>query len=205
MDVVLVGNGGHARACLDAWPDGPLVAIGYLGPEPGERLGLPYLGPDDELDALAGSGLRHAFVALGSGAVRARVGLRCVAAGMELVTVVAPTAQIGRTATLGDGTIAMHRSVVGASAVIGRGCIVNTGATVDHDVVVGDHVHIAPGVNVAGSVTIREHAMLGVGASVVPGITIGAGATVGAGAVVIRDVADGATVVGVPAREMKKQ
>jgi UDP-perosamine 4-acetyltransferase len=200
--VVIVGNGGHARACLDAWPDDPdLAPAGYVGPEPGDVLGLPYLGTDDDLPRLAAEGHRAAFVALGSSRVRAAVTARCRAAGLEPVTVVAPTAQVGATAALGAGTVVLHRAVLGARARTGEGCIVNTGATVDHDCVLGDFVHVAPGVNLAGTVTVGDNVMIGIGASVVPGITIVAGATVGAGAVVIRDVPAGATVVGVPARE----
>ena len=201
--VVVVGNGGHARACVDAWPtDGPQPA-GYLGPEPGDVLSLPHLGDDDALAALKADGMDLAFVALGSGAARAAVTARCTAAGMTLVTVVAPNAQVGTTVTLGAGTVVLHRAVLGARVRVGRGTIVNTAASVDHDCVVGDFVHIAPGVNLAGTVTVGDRAMIGIGASVVPGIRIGERATVGAGAVVIRDVPAGATVVGVPAQELK--
>jgi acetyltransferase-like isoleucine patch superfamily enzyme len=49
---------------------------------------------------------------------------------------------------------------------------------------------------------VREGASLGSGAVILCGVTIGKSATVGAGAVVTRDVADGATVAGVPARLM---
>ncbi len=200
-EVLVVGNGGHARAVVDAWPtDGPQPA-GYLGPEPGDVLGLAHLGDDDALPDLAASGLHRAFVALGSNRVRAAVTRRCEAAGVELHAVVADTAQVGRTSTVGAGTVVMHRAVVGARVTVGRGVILNTASSVDHDCVVGDFVHIAPGVNLAGTVTVGDGAMIGIGASVVPGIRIGAGATVGAGAVVIRDVPDGATVVGVPAQE----
>ena len=41
-----------------------------------------------------------------------------------------------------------------------------------------------------------------IGAVALPGISVGAWATVGAGAVVIGDVRPGATVAGVPAREV---
>src|SRR3954471_1386555 len=72
--VVLVGNGGHARACLDAWDPAPeLAPAGYLGPEPGDVLGLPWLGDDDALPRLLADGLGLAFVALGSNRVRAEV------------------------------------------------------------------------------------------------------------------------------------
>ena len=202
---VIIGNGGHARACLDAWdPTSEVQPAGYVGPAEGDVLGLDYLGTDDELPALASSGVTHAFVALGSNRIRAAVTARCTEAGLTLLTVVAPTAQVGATATLGPGTVVLHRAVLGARATVGAGSIVNTGATVDHDCVIGDFVHIAPGVNLAGTVVVGDGTMIGIGASVVPGVRIGAGATVGAGAVVLHDVPDGQTVVGVPAQEMKR-
>jgi UDP-perosamine 4-acetyltransferase len=203
--VVIVGNGGHARACVDAWPVEQIGdVVGYVGPESADVLGLPYLGTDDELPRLAGSDADEAFVALGSNRVRRLVADRCTAAGLGLATAVAATAHVGRSATVGAGSIVMHRAVLGANVVVGRGSIVNNGATVDHDCVIGDFVHIAPGVNLAGTITVGDGTFVGIGASVVPGIRIGAGVTVGAGAVVIRDIPDGQTVVGVPAQELKR-
>lgn len=203
--VVIVGNGGHARACVDAWNlSAGLPLAGYVGPEPGDVLGLDHLGNDDALPRLAAAGITHAFVALGSNVVRAAVTARCVAAGLDLATNVAPTAQVGATASVGAGSIVLHGAILGANARVGRGSIINTGATVDHDCVIGDFVHIAPGVNLAGTVTVGDGTLVGIGASVVPGVRIGVGATVGAGAVVVRDVADGQTVVGVPAQELRR-
>lgn len=49
-------------------------------------------------------------------------------------------------------------------------------------------------------VLVRGGAAIGSGALILGGVTIGREATVGAGAVVTSDVADGMTVVGVPAR-----
>jgi len=47
---------------------------------------------------------------------------------------------------------------------------------------------------------VKRGASIGSGAVILCGITIGARAMIGAGAVVTHDVADGDTVVGVPAR-----
>jgi acetyltransferase-like isoleucine patch superfamily enzyme len=49
---------------------------------------------------------------------------------------------------------------------------------------------------------ICRRASIGSGAVILCGVTIGAGAIIGAGAVVTHDVADGATVAGVPARQV---
>jgi UDP-2-acetamido-3-amino-2,3-dideoxy-glucuronate N-acetyltransferase len=47
---------------------------------------------------------------------------------------------------------------------------------------------------------VKRGASIGTGAIILCGVTIGEDAMVGAGAVVTRDVADGETVIGVPAR-----
>jgi acetyltransferase-like isoleucine patch superfamily enzyme len=53
-------------------------------------------------------------------------------------------------------------------------------------------------------VTIGDGAYVGTGAVLKQGVSIGAGATVGMGSVVIQDVPAGATVVGNPARIMRR-
>lgn len=201
--VVVIGNGGHARSCVDAWPDdSPLRPAGCTGPDPSEHGELEHLGTDDDLAALYGSGLRHAFIALGAPRLRAALTERATDLGFTLVTLVASSAQIGRTAEVGPGTAVLRSAVIGAYARVGAGCIVNTGATIDHDCVLGDFSHVAPGAHLAGSVRIGAHALVGVGACIRPGITVGNGAVVGAGAVVVHDVPAGATVAGNPAHRI---
>ncbi|MEF8830572.1 MAG: DapH/DapD/GlmU-related protein, partial [Halobacteriales archaeon] len=53
-----------------------------------------------------------------------------------------------------------------------------------------------------GEVVVGERAMIGAGAVVLPGVEVGADAQVAANSLVTRDVPPGATVAGVPAREM---
>ena len=47
--------------------------------------------------------------------------------------------------------------------------------------------------------------MLGIGSVVLPNVQVGPWATVGAGAVVLQDVAPGVTVVGNPARRLRRR
>jgi acetyltransferase-like isoleucine patch superfamily enzyme len=51
---------------------------------------------------------------------------------------------------------------------------------------------------------VKDQASIGTGALIMGGVTIGKGATIGAGAVVTRDVRDKETVVGIPARRLRK-
>lgn len=204
--VVVIGNGGHARACVDAWPTAsPHQPIGCTGSDPAEHGEVPYLGRDDVLADLVRSGVTRAFVAIGSPGLRARLTADAAALGLAPFTVVSGSAQVARTAEVGAGSVLLRSAVLGAYARLGAGCIVNTGATIDHDCVVGDFSHVAPGAHLAGAVRVGSHVLVGVGASVRPGITIGDGAVVGAGAVVVHDVPAGATVAGNPARALSRK
>ena len=92
------------------------------------------------------------------------------------------------------------------------------GARARHLAYLGD-AEVGPGANIGatavtanyngrtkGKTTIGANAMIGSGAVLVAPVSIGEGATVGANAVVTsrRDVPAEATVVGVPARPLKK-
>ncbi|WP_299597078.1 sugar O-acetyltransferase [uncultured Tateyamaria sp.] len=87
-----------------------------------------------------------------------------------------------------------------ASVRIGEGTMIGTGAQIlcaDHH---RDPVKRRAGIERALPVTIGADVWIGAGAIIMPGVTIMDQAIVGAGAVVTKDIAEGATVVGVPAR-----
>ena len=54
-------------------------------------------------------------------------------------------------------------------------------------------------------ILIKEGVYIGAGVKILPGVTIGENATVGAGSVVTKDIKENSIVVGVPAKEIKKQ
>lgn len=139
-------------------------------------------------------------VAIGENRTRFVLLERLRHSGAKLASIVHPMACISESATLGQGTVAMAGSIVNADAVVGMGGILNTGCSVDHDCILGEAVHISPGAHLAGDVHVGDRSWIGIGAAVRQGVRIGSGVIVGAGAVVVSDVADGLTVIGVPAR-----
>lgn len=97
----------------------------------------------------------------------------------------------------------MQCAITQSYAQIDRHYIINIRPSVDYDCEIVDYVHVAHHAILLGGVKVGEGSWIGAGAVVKQYITIGKNCMIGAGAVVLRDVPDGATVVGVPGREIK--
>jgi acetyltransferase-like isoleucine patch superfamily enzyme len=108
---------------------------------------------------------------------------------------------------------------IGDRVVLSRGVhiVARAGITIGHGTMIGEYSSIRdanhtqiPGVKIreAGHesrpIWIGAEVWIGRGVTVLGGVTIGNGATVGANAVVTHDVLPGATVAGVPAREINR-
>jgi sugar O-acyltransferase (sialic acid O-acetyltransferase NeuD family) len=212
MLVVGLGAGGHAKVVIEILRLlGGYEFAGLLDVKPElrgtELSGVRVLGDDTLLAELYRQGARYAFVGVGTvGDTRTRKRLYEAAqrVGFEGARAVHPQAIVSPSAQIGDGPTVMAGAVINAAARIGDNVIVNTGAIIEHDCVIGSHAHIATGARLAGGVRVGEGVHIGMGASIRQGINISRQAIVGAGAVVIRDVPEGTTVVGVPARILKK-
>ena len=195
--VLLVGAGGHARACIDVAEQEGRFSIGGLLGLPEERgrqlLGYPILGTDDDLESMARE-FGHALVAVGqikSPVARMRLFEAVQRTGIALPTIVSPRAYVSRHARIGEGTIIMHGAVVNAGAVVGRNCILNSQSLVEHDVVVADHCHVSTRAAVNSGVHVGEGSFIGSGATVRQGVTVGARCVVGMGQRVLGDCAPG--------------
>ncbi len=109
-----------------------------------------------------------------------------------------PAARIGR------GFFIDH----GLGVVIGETSEIGDDVTLYHDVTLGG---IAPSIDSDSQrsqkrhPTLRDRVIVGSGAQILGSITIGRCARVGANSVVLQDVPDGATVVGIPARQARRQ
>jgi len=195
--ILLVGAGGHARACIDVIEQqGRFVVVGLVGLsfEVGTRmLGYVVLGTDVELPALLRE-YAHALVTVGqikTPELRMRLFDLLEHNGGEPPVIVSPRAYVSPHATLGAGTIVMHGAVVNAGAVVGRNCIINSHSLVEHDVVIADHCHIATAAAINSGVQIGAGTFIGSNSSVRQCIKIGERCVIGMGQRVLVDCEPG--------------
>jgi len=82
--------------------------------------------------------------------------------------------------------------------------MVNLACTIGHEARLGRGCVLNPTVNISGGVVLEDGVLIGTGAQVLQYVRVRAGATVGAGAVVNKEVGENETVVGIPAKPLKR-
>jgi UDP-N-acetylbacillosamine N-acetyltransferase len=196
--LAIYGAGGHGLVVAEAATDAGWRVLGFI--DDAKPLGTR-VGAWSVIDP-AESAKRSVelIVAVGDNATRRRLTRLKADEGQRLAVVIHPAAMVSPSVNIDRGTFIGPMAVVQAEATVGEGVIINSGAIVEHHCRVGSYAHIAPRVALAGHVEVGELTLVGIGACALPGVKIGARCVVGAGAVVVADIAEGKSVVGVPAR-----
>ncbi len=191
--ILVVGAGGHARACIDVIEqEDHFIVKGLVGlpDEVGSKiLGYPVLGVDEDLPALLGD-CANALIAVGqikTPKPRIRLFDLMQNNSCALPVIVSPYAYVSPHAKLDAGTIVMHGAVVNAGAVVGRNCIINSLSLIEHDVVIADHCHIATAATINSGVRIGTGTFIGSNSSVRQCVNIGERCLIGMGQQVLTD------------------
>jgi sugar O-acyltransferase (sialic acid O-acetyltransferase NeuD family) len=185
--LILIGAGGHARACIDVIEHlGTFDIAGLVGNEEElqlECLGYRVIATDSDFAKLAKQ-YQYAIITVGqieSALLRQRLYDQAVVIGFKLPTIISPTAHVSRHAVVGDGTMVMHGAIVNAGAKVGSNCIINTNALIEHDAIVADHCHISTGAIVNGAANIGLGSFVGSQSVIKQGVTLGNNCVVGMG------------------------
>lgn len=130
-----------------------------------------------------------------------KIGLRFIARWIMQIARWLTGIEIHPGATIGGGFFVDH----GSGVVIGETAIIGDNVTLYQGVTLGG---VLPAVDAASQRSVKRHPTLGddvivgSGAQILGNITVNRCARVGGNSVVTKDVPEGATVVGVPARQM---
>jgi len=206
--LLIVGAGGFGREVLNWVRDIPKQIRnweigGFLDANPaaldGYDCGLPILADPMNYHLQDDDCL---ICAIAQPATKLRVCRYLINNGAKFITLIHPSAIIGSRCVIGEGCVFCPGSIITADVTIGDLVTVNANSTIGHDAVVGQGCTLSGHVDITGFASLGEGVFLGSHAVVLPGAKVGDYAIVGAGSVVLKKVKAGATVMGVPAKQI---
>jgi len=208
--IVLVGAGGHALSVIDSIQSKgkyEIVGITDLGYEVGEKvLGQEIIGNDAILKSVFDSGVKHAFVTVGSignSSLRKKLYHMLKDLGFSLPALVDISSNVGSDVGLGEGVYIGKNTVVNAKSTIGDMVIINTSAIVEHGCYIDQFTHIGPGAVICGDVRIGVETHVGANAVIIQGIDIGDHSIIGAGSIVAHDMPSKVMAYGNPCKVVR--
>lgn len=205
-EIIIIGGGGHARACIDVIEQTQKFKIaGIVESNEFSRnsiLDYPVIGSDEDLDKLYGR-YKNAFIGLGQVSISSRrkdIFNKLKDIGYNMPIIVSPNSYVSKYAKISEGTVIMNHAVVNSGSAVGSNCILNNKALIEHDVKIGNNCHISTGAIINGDSIIGSDSVLGSGSIVNQSLIIKSGCLIGSGAVITKSIEIVGTYVGIPAK-----
>lgn len=209
--LILIGNGGHAKSVIDSiLSRGDFDVAGIIDKKNGSQntyKNIPIIGSDDDLESIFRSGIKYAFIAIGSiksTDLRRRIDNNLRHIGFEIPYIVDEKANVSSSATIDSGVYIGKNVCVNSDVSIGRCSILNTGSIIEHDVTIGDFTHVAPGSVIGGGVVIGSDSLIGLGSKIKHGVKIGDKNIIGMGSVVLDNTPNDVVAFGSPCKVVKR-
>lgn len=145
--LLIIGAGGHGQVVKEIAGACGYKTIDFLDDKAPKAVGkvneAPYIAPNYE----------GVIVGIGNNTIRRSITeLLEKMEGINIVTLIHPTAYVSGSAIIGKGTVVEPNATINANSKIGEGCIISVGAIVDHDSSIGYFSHINAGaICMAGS------------------------------------------------------
>ena len=202
--LILIGGGGHCKACIDVVEAGNQYKIVGILDHPDLKgsyiLGYQIIGSDDDIQIYKALGC-HFLVTVGqikSTVIRTEIIKRLEQHTATVATIISPNAYVSKHAIIGRGTVVMHGVNVNAGVQIGENCILNTNCNIEHDTVVGSNTHISTHAVVNGGCNIGNEVFIGSNATVLNQIVVTDNTIIGATALVRENIKSAGTYAGNP-------
>lgn len=212
IPLVVVGAGGFGRETIDVIlaineVEPAFDLLGVVDDSPSdlnrsrlEAIEVPLLGRIDELKRID----CQATIGVGSPKARQAISTRLDEYRITSPILLHPTAVIGSAFQAQSGLVVCAGVTIGTNVVLGSHVHLNPHAVVGHDTIIENFVSVNPNATVSGDCVIGQGTLLGAASIVLEGRTLPPATTVGAAACVVDPGRPGETVVGVPARSLKR-
>lgn len=203
-NLIVIGAGGYAKSVVDSIDFSLYEMKGFIDDYKNEKehLGYPILGKN--LDCVKNPEGFFYFVAIGNNEKRTRWYKELKSRNLQIINIIDSSAMVSNCVKIGEGCFVGKMAIVNSKAIIGDNCIINTKALVEHGCHIGSHINISTNTVLNGDVCVGDMSFVG-SCSVINGqINIGRNVMIGSGSVVIQDIEDDTTVVGVPAKVIKR-
>lgn len=192
--IVLVGGGGHCKACIDAIEESNCYEIVAIVDLP-DKVGTSILGheikyTDSDLKELCCK-YKNFLITLGqikSPSLRVSLFNELKSYGADFPIIISPRGYVSKHAQIGEGSIIMHDALVNADAKLGVNCIINNKCLIEHDVKIGDHCHISTASVVNGGAVIGDRVFIGSNSIIRDNITIASDQVISAGIKVMKSI-----------------
>ena len=165
--IILVGSGGHAKACIDVIEnEAKFYIYGIIdNKKKGRLLGYPIIGKDKDLKKYFKK-VKHLLIGVGQirdSKIRPKLYKFGKSLGYKFPKIISKRSHISKNSEIQEGTIVFHDVVINSAAKIGKNCIINNKCLIEHDASIGNHCHISTGAIVNGSSKIGDNSFIGSG------------------------------------------
>jgi sugar O-acyltransferase (sialic acid O-acetyltransferase NeuD family) len=211
-NILIFGASGHGSVVLDCLErNKEYRVVGFVDSyiEKGtKKFGYEVLGTEKELPHIfEKSKIYGGVIAIGDNWTRRQMAERIsrVVPNFMFVSVIHPSATIGRGVKIGQGSVVMPGAIVNANARIADHCILNTRASLGHDRVMENYSSLAPGVCTGGNIHLGRGSAISLGSKVIENVRIGSESIIGAGSLVLRNIPELVLAFGNPAEIIRSR
>ena len=202
--LILIGAGGHSKSVVSSIQKDKFKICGFIDEnKKGFHLGIPILAT--KIEDIPNYRSYKYLVSIGDVYFRKIWFERIKKMGLNTVNVIDSSAILDSSVKIGTGNFIGKMVIINADSKIGDNNIINTKALIEHECVVGNNVHLSTNSTINGNVIVKNNVFFGSCAVCNGQLTIGSDSVIGAGSVVIDDVDAFTTVVGVPAKVIKRR